>query len=102
EHRREEAQTKRRLDGAEAEKRRRDKERRKLETEAAWTAKKAQALQRWREAAAAVVVALLLVGGIWLYRTTTPAGVTSAVVQPDTRPADKAQAAARGGDQTQR
>src|SRR5262245_33665347 len=94
ERRREEAQTKRRLDEAEAEKRRQDKERRKLEKEAAWTAKKAQALQRWREAAAAVVVALLLVGGIWLYRTTTPAGVTSAVVQPDPPRADKAKAAA--------
>jgi hypothetical protein len=94
ERRREEAQTKRRLDEAEAEKRRQDKERRKLEKEAAWTAKKAQALHRWRETAAAVVVVLLLVGGIWLYRTTTPAGVTSAVVQPDPPRPDKAKAAA--------
>jgi hypothetical protein len=40
------------------------------------------------------VVALLLVGGIWLYRTTTPAGVSSAVVQPNPPRADKAKAAA--------
>jgi hypothetical protein len=94
ERRREEAQTKRRLDEAEAEKRRQDKERRKLEKEAAWAAKK-ERLHRWRGAAAgAAVLALLLVGGIWLYRTTTPAGVTSAVVQPDAPGADKAKAAA--------
>jgi TIR domain/PAN domain len=79
--RREEAETKRRLDEAEAEKRRQDKERRKLEKEAAWAGKK-ERLHRWRGAAAgAAVVALLMVGGIWLYRTTTPTGVTSAVVE---------------------
>jgi tetratricopeptide (TPR) repeat protein len=95
ERRREEAQTRRRLDEAEAEKRRQDKERRKLEKEAAWAAKK-EKLHRWRGAAAAgaAVVVLLMVGGIWLYRTTTPAGVTSAVVQPDASGADKAKAAA--------
>jgi hypothetical protein len=94
EHRRQEAQTKRRLDEAEAEKRRQDKERRKPEKEAAWAAKK-ERLHRWRGAAAgAAVVALLMVGGIWLYRTTTPAGVTSAVVHPDASGADTAKAAA--------
>src|SRR5262249_53754583 len=78
---------------ADAEKRRRDEERRKLEKEEAWAAKK-ERLHRWRGAAAgAAVVALLLVGGIWLYRTTTPAGVTSAVVQPDPPRADDAKAA---------
>src|SRR5215471_17132877 len=76
ERRRQQAEDKRRLDEAEAEKRRQDKERRKLEKEEAWAAKKARAPHRWREAAAAVVVALLLIGGFWLYRTTTPAGVT--------------------------
>jgi hypothetical protein len=35
-----------------------------------------------------------MVGGIWLYRTTTPAGLTSTVVQPDPPRADKAKAAA--------
>jgi hypothetical protein len=94
ERRREEAQTKRRLDEAQAEKRRQDQERRKLEKEAAWAAKK-ETLHRWRGAAAgATVVALLMVGGIWLYRTTTPAGLTSTVVQPDPPRADKAKAAA--------
>src|SRR5262249_37241145 len=93
EHRREEDQTKRRLDEAEADKCRQDKERRKLEKTAAWAAKK-ERLHRWRGAAGAVVVALLMVGGIWLYRTTTPAGVTSAVVQPNPPRADKAKAAA--------
>ena len=80
ERRREEAVTKRLLDEAEAEKRRQDKERRKLEKEAAWAAKK-ERLHPWRGAVAAcaVVVALLMVGGIWLYRTTTPAEVTSGV-----------------------
>src|SRR5215831_16597923 len=78
ERRREEAQTKRRLDEAEAEKRRQDKERRKLEKEAAWAAKR-ERLHRWRGAATAgaALIALLIVGGIWLYRTTTPPGVTS-------------------------
>jgi tetratricopeptide (TPR) repeat protein len=95
ERRREEAATKRRLEEAEAEKRRQDKERRKLEKEAAWAAKK-ERLHRWRGAAAAgaAVVALLIFGGIWLYRTTTPAGVTSAVVQPDVPGAEKAKAVA--------
>jgi hypothetical protein len=104
ERRREEAQTKRRLDEAEAEKRRQDKERRELEKEAAWAAKK-ERLYQWRGAAAAgaAVVALLMVGGIWLYRTTTPTGVyrtttptgvTSAVVQPDAPSAEKAKTAA--------
>jgi WD domain, G-beta repeat len=66
ERRREEAETKRRLDEAEAEKRRQDKERRKLEKEAAWAAKKAQGLHRWRGAVAggAAVVALLL--AVWI------------------------------------
>jgi len=40
------------------------------------------------------VVALLLVGGIWLYRTTTLTGGTFAVVQPDPPRADKTKAAA--------
>src|SRR5262245_37940006 len=85
---------------AEAEKHRQDKERRKLEKEEAWAAKKAQAPHRWREAAAAaVVVALLLIGGFWLYRTTTPAGVTSAVVQPDTQKAENAKAQANEAEQ---
>jgi hypothetical protein len=86
ERRREETETKRRLDEAEAEKRRQDKERRNLEKEAAWAAKK-ERLHRWRGAAVAgaALVALLMVGGIWLSRTTTPAGVTSALVQPNTQ-----------------
>jgi tetratricopeptide (TPR) repeat protein len=99
ERRREEAQTKRRLDEAEAEKRRQDKERRKLEKEAAWAAKK-ERLHRWRGAAAgAAVVALLMVGVIWLYRTTTPVGVTSTVVQPVASGADKAKDAAEAAAQ---
>src|SRR5215470_1220928 len=82
ERRRQEAEDRRRLAEAEAEKRRQDKERRKLENEAAWAAKK-ERLHRWRgPAAGAALVGLLLVGGVWLYRTTTPAGVTSEVVQP--------------------
>jgi len=58
----EEAEDRHRLDEAEAEKRRQDKER------SAWAAKK-EMLHRWRGAAAggAAVVALLLVGVIWLY-----------------------------------
>jgi hypothetical protein len=100
ERRRQQAEDKRRFDEAEAEKRRQDKERRKLEKEEAWAAKKAQALHRWREvAAAAVVVALLLIGGFWLYRTTTPAGVTSAVVQPDTQKAENAKAQPKEAEQ---
>src|SRR5262249_11555739 len=74
ERRQQEAKDRRRLDEAAAKKRRQDKERRKLEKEEAWAAKKAQAPHRWREAAAGVVVALLLVGGTWLYLTTIPAG----------------------------
>ena len=82
ERRRQEAEDRRRLAEAEAEKSRQDKERRKLEKEAAWAAKK-ERLHRWRgPAAGAALVGLLLVGGVWLYRTTTPAGVTSEVVQP--------------------
>src|SRR5262249_36305011 len=79
ERRQQEAENKGRLDNAEgekAEKRQQDAEHRKLEKEAAWAAKK-ERLHRWRGAAAAgaTVVALLMVGSIWLYRTTTPAGV---------------------------
>jgi len=94
ERRREEAETKRRLDEAEAEKRRQDKERRELEKEAAWAARK-EKLHRWRgPAAVAALLALLMVGGILLYRTTTPVGPTSAVVQPNAPGAEKAKAAA--------
>jgi hypothetical protein len=51
-------------------------------------------------AAAAVVVALLLVGGTWLYhRTTTPARVTSAVVQPDTQNIKNAKASSDSSEQ---
>ena len=86
EHRRQEAEAKRRLEETEVEKRRQDNERRKRENEAAWAAKKARALHllRGRMAAGAAAVALLLIGGgIWLHRTSTPTGVTSAEVQPD-------------------
>jgi predicted metalloprotease len=95
ERRRQEAETKRRLDEAEAEKRRQEMQRRKLEKEPAWAAKK-ERLHQWRGAAAvgAALVALLLVGGIWLYRTTTPADVTSPVVRPVASGGDKAKAAA--------
>ena len=94
ERRREDAETKRRLDEAEAEKRRQDKERRELEKEAAWAARK-EKLHRWRgPAAVAALLALLMVGGILLYRTTTPVGPTSAVVQPNAPGAEKAKAAA--------
>jgi hypothetical protein len=106
ERRRQEAENKRRLD--EAEKRRRAEEearrqeklqvearqraeeeearrwfeerrRQEAETEAPWVAKK-ERLHQWRgaPAAGAAAVALLMVGGIWLYRTTIPAAV-----QPD-------------------
>jgi hypothetical protein len=92
--RRQEAETTRRLAEAETEKRRQDKERRKLEKEAAWAATKEQWLRRSRGTAAAfaAAVVLLLVGGIWLYRTTIPAGVTSAVVQPEKQTAENAKA----------
>src|SRR5262249_11652212 len=95
ERRQQEAENKGRLDEAEAEKRRQDNERRKLEKQAAWASKK-EKLHQWRGAAAggAAVVALLLIGGIWLYRTTIPAGGTFAVVQPDPPRADKAKTAA--------
>jgi formylglycine-generating enzyme required for sulfatase activity len=85
ERRRQEAEAKRRLEEAQVEKRRQDNERRKLEKEAAWAAKKARALRllRGKASAGAAVVVLLLVSGIWLYRTTRPADVTSAVLQPD-------------------
>jgi hypothetical protein len=100
ERRRQEAEAKRRLDEAEAGKLRQDKERRKLEKEAAW--------HRWRRApaaAGAVVLALLvMIGGIWLYRTTIPAGVTSTtipagatspVAQSDEQNAENAKAQAK-------
>jgi len=86
ERRRNESEAQRHLEEAEAEKRRQDNDRRKLEKEAAWAATKARALQflPGKTAAGVAVAVLLLLGGIWLYRAaTTPAGVTSAVVQPE-------------------
>jgi hypothetical protein len=78
--RREQAQTKRE---AQAEKRQQDEERRKLEKKAAWAAKK-ERLHRWRGPAAAgtAVVALLIVGGIWLHNTPTRVAVTSTADPP--------------------
>src|SRR5262249_36755440 len=99
ERRRQQAEDKRRFDEAEAEKRRQDKERRKLEKEEAWAAKKAQALHRWREVAAAVVVALLLIGGFWIYPATPPSGGTSARVPPDTQKAAKSKAQPKEAEQ---
>jgi hypothetical protein len=95
-----EAEDRRRLAEAEAVKRRQDKERRGLEKEAAWAAKKAQGLHTWRRAAAAgaAVVVLLLVG-IWLYSTTTPPGLPSAVVQPDTQNTENAKAQVKEAEQ---
>ena len=100
EHRRQEAENKRRLEEAEVEKRRQDNERRRLEKEAAWAANKARAgqLLRGKTAAGAALVALLLVGGIWLYRTTIPADVTSAAVQSEKQTAENAKA--QGKDET--
>jgi hypothetical protein len=97
ERRQQDAKTKRRLEGAEVEKNPQDKERRKLEQRAAWAGTKARALQvlRGKTAAGAGLVTLLLVGGTWLYRTATPADVTSAVVQPDKQTAENAKPLAK-------
>jgi len=86
EHRRQESEAKRLLGDAEVQKRRQDNERRKLEKQAAWAAKQARALHllRGKTAAGTAVVALLLIGGIWLYRTTVPAVVTSAAQEKQT------------------
>jgi hypothetical protein len=95
--RRQEAEAKRRLEEAEVEKRRQDNERRKRENEAAWAEKKARVLQiLWRKTApGAALVALLLIGGIWLYRTMMPASVTSPVMQPERQTAENVQARAK-------